>query len=951
MLDDEQLGHVRECRTSPGSPMSSETLVDETRIVEIARALALEVGGPRAANAVTPTASLERDVGLGSLERVELLMRLETALARELGDRFLVLDTPREMAHALEEAPIVTLATPPTVSAPQAASTLRLESVPTLVTALRRRAEAEPARIHAYLQDDPDAPPVTYGALWEGATRIASALAAHGVRHGDRVALMLPTGFDFLQAFMGVLAAGAVVVPLYPPARLDRMAEYLQRQARILANADATLLIGLPEAAPVAHMLRGAAPKLGTITTTRALLRGATAWKGDDGASDDLALIQYTSGSTGHPKGVPLTHANLLANIRAIATALELRPADVVASWLPLYHDMGLIGTWLCTLVQGIPLALMSPLSFLARPERWLWAIHQRRATLSAAPNFAYELCVRKVKDEALVGLDLSSWRCALDGSEPVGAGTLERFVGRFEHYGLRRHALMPVYGLAESAVALCFPPLDRGPLVDRLARESFARDGIAAPAAAQDATALEFVSVGRAIAGHDVRLVDESDAEVPDRVVGRLHFRGPSCTTGYFRNPGATARIMHPGGWLDSGDLAYRSAGELFITGRVKDLIIKGGRNLVPQEIEELAGLVEGVRKGCVAAFGLLDEELGTERLIVLAESRLAESVERERLARDVIARVAEGIGVPPDIVRILPPGTVPKTPSGKVRRSAARAAYQAGHLGERDAAPLRLRAGLLAGAASVALRDAGKGVARGLYVVYSVVVWTLAVVLFVPLFWMLVHLLPPGRPAREISRLACRIALTITGCRLRVEGRERIPREGAMIFVANHASFADTPALMVGLPMDFRIVAMVEVLAWPFVGDFVRRGEHPTVDRWHPSRSVSDAAAIEERLRAGDAVLFFPEGGFAAASGLRAFRLGAFEAAVATGAPVIPVAIRGTRYVLRGGARLPHPGRIDLWIGEPLRADGTGWDAALRLRERAAEAIAAHCAEPRLG
>jgi 1-acyl-sn-glycerol-3-phosphate acyltransferase len=913
--------------------------------------LAREVGGTRAETSVTPTASLERDVGLGSLERVELLMRLETALARELGDRFLVLDTPREMAQALEETPIMTRAMVSEVTAPQGASTLQLESVPTLVAALRRRAEAEPARIHAYLQDDPDAPPVTYGALWDGAMRIASALTARGVRRGDRVALMLPTGFDFLQSFMGILAAGAAAVPLYPPARLDRMAEYLKRQSRILANAEVAVLIGLPEAAPVSQMLRGAAPTLDTITTTRALLREASEWKSEDGASDDLALIQYTSGSTGDPKGVPLTHANLLANIHAIATALELRPTDVAASWLPMYHDMGLIGTWLCTLVQGIPLALMSPLSFLARPERWLWAIHQRRATLSAAPNFAYELCARKVKEEALVGLDLSSWRCALDGSEPVSAASLERFVLRFERYGLRHHAMTPVYGLAESAVALCFPPLDRGPLVDRVTRESFACDGIAAPALAQDASALEFVSVGRPIAGHEVRLVDENDAELPDRVVGHLHFRGPSCTAGYFRNPGATASIMHPTGWLDSGDLAYRSAGELFITGRVKDLIIKSGRNLVPQEIEELAGSVEGVRKGCVAAFGLLDEELGTERLIVVAESRLAEPAERERLARDIIARVSEGVGVPPDVVQVVPPGTVPKTPSGKVRRAAARAAYQGGHLGERNAAPLRLRAGLMVGAANEALRDAGNRVARGLYAVYCVIAWLFSVVFFVPPLWMLVHLLPAGRPARMLGRIASRVALTITGCWLRVEGRERIPREGAMILVANHASFADTPALMVGLPMDFRIVAMVEVLKWPFVGDFVRRGEHPTVDRWHPSRGVSDAAAIEARLRAGDAVLFFPEGGFARTRGLRAFRLGAFEAAVSTGTPVIPVAIRGTRRVLRGGTRLPHPGHVDIWIGEPLRAEGAGWDAALRLRDRAAEAIAAHCGEPRLG
>jgi fatty-acyl-CoA synthase len=943
--------------TSAGAPPASELASsgqadEEQRIVEAARKLALEVSGPRAASAVTATASLERDIGLGSLERVELLLRLETVLGRELDDRFLLLDTPREIARALPGAPALSMKPAEHVAATALSPTaLRLDDVTTIHEALRRRAAAEPGRVHIYLHDDTGARQITYGELWDGTARIAMSLATRGLRRGEPVAIMLPTGLDYLQAFMGVLAAGAVAVPLYPPARLDRMGEYLQRQARILANAGARLLIAMPEAAPVARLLRGAAPALETITTADALRSGPEPHSPPDVAiGGDVALIQYTSGSTGDPKGVALTHANLLANIRAITAGLEMRPTDVGVSWLPLYHDMGLIGTWLCTLVQAIPLALMSPLAFLARPERWLWTIHQRRATLSAAPNFAYELCVRKVRDEAVEGLDLSSWRCALNGSEPVSPRTLDRFARRFARHGFRREAFMPVYGLAESTVALCFPPLGRGPLVDRVAREPFAREERAVPVAADAGATLDFVSIGRPLPEHEVRVVDERGDDVPERVVGRVVFRGPSCMAGYYRNAEATAAVSLPGGWLDSGDLAYRAGGELFVVGRLKDLIIKSGRNLVPQEIEEVAGSIPGIRKGCVTAFGIPDEATGTERLVVLAESRAESSEERERLEREVVASVAAVVDVPPDVVRVVPPGAIPKTPSGKVRRSAAREAFETGVIGKTHRVPLRLRLGVLAGALAAGLRASRRSLLRGLYIGYLALATAAAAILLVPLLWVLARFLPPGRPVRLLSRHACRIALRIAGCRLEVEGAGRLPRQGPLVLVANHTSYADTPALIAALPIDLVFVAMQEILRWPLVGLIVRRAGHPTVDRWHPQRSVADATTVETRLRASEVVLFFPEGSFSSASGLRPFRLGAFEAAVAAGALVVPVALRGARYVLRAGRRFPRPGRIHVWVGEPIPVDGEGWRAALQLRDRAAEAIAAHCGEPRL-
>jgi 1-acyl-sn-glycerol-3-phosphate acyltransferase len=947
--------------TEPVPATSGPKSDAERRIVEIVRDLAREVGGSRAAAAVTPTASLEREVGLGSLERVELLGRVEHSFGLDLPDRFLLLDTPRELASALALTPAgladVTDRSRQHLAAAPSPATVRLDDVRTLAEVLRRRAAADPERVHVHLRTDDAAPvAVSYRTLWEGATRIAAGLASRGVEQGDRVGIMLPTGLEFLESFMGTLLAGAIAVPLYPPLRLDRIAEYLQRQTRILANADARLLVSVAEAIPFARLLRSAhgsrtelcsAAALGTAASRDAdLARSAS----PVGAADDPALIQYTSGSTGDPKGVLLTHGNLLANIHAMAAGVSLRPTDAAVSWLPLYHDMGLIGAWLGALVHGIPLALMSPLAFLAHPERWLWAIHEHRATLAAAPNFAYEMCVRKIGDDMLEGLDLSSWRCALNGSEPISAGTLDRFARRFERCGFRRDALMPVYGLAESSVALCFSPVGRAPLVDGIDRDAFERAGQAVPARPDDATALTFVSVGRALPGLELRVLDDAGQEAGERRVGRIVFRGPSCMREYYRNPRATAAVTLPDGWLDSGDLGYRAGNELFVTGRVKDLIIKGGRNLVPQEIEEVAASVDGIRKGCVAAFGVTDEGAGTEQVVILAESRVESAAERDARAAAIIATVSAGIGVPPDVVRIVPPGTVPKTPGGKIRRSSARELYRSGQAGRRAPVPWRLRVTLLAAAGARRLRGGGARLARAAYLAYLAVVGTAGALLGVPLLWALARLAPSPRDVRALSRGAARGALGLALCRLTVEGRDRLPLRGPAVLVVNHASYADTPALLAGLPADVVVVAMREILGWYLIGSIVRRADHPTVDRWHAERSLADAAAIEARLRGGAMVLFFPEGGMAAASGIRPFRLGAFEAAVKVGAPVVPLALSGTRHVLRAGTRIPHRGRIHLWIGEPIIAKGTGWRASLALRDRAAIAIAAQTREPRL-
>jgi len=919
------------------------------RVLDVVRQLARETGGARAERAVLASASLEREVGLGSLERVELVARLERAFARPLDDGCLAVDTAAGLARAiLEVAPGEPLRLPAREQALGAASAIGT-GVATLCDSLWRHAELDPERLHVFLRGDDKAAgeqEISYGRLRDAAAAVAGGLRERGVRPGDTVALMLPTGLDFLRSFFGILLLRAIPVPIYPPLRLDRLEEYASRQSAILANAGVALLVTIARARPVVSLLKPAVPTLRDVVTADELAASGASVSGPEGDASDPAFVQYTSGSTGQPKGVLLTHANLLANIRAIAQGLEMEPTDVGVSWLPLYHDMGLIGAWLNCLHNGLPLTLMPPTAFLARPERWLWAIHERRATLSAAPNFAYELCARRIADEKLEGLDLSSWRVALNGAEPVSPGTLERFTRRFSRHGFHAEAMTPVYGLAECSVALAFPRIGRGPRVDRIAREPFQREGLAREAAAGDETALAFVSAGRELPEHAIRIVDDAASDVGERVVGRLAFRGPSMTSGYYRNPEATAAITLAGGWLDSGDLAYRADGEIHICGRRKDLIIKGGRNLVPQEIEEAAAGVEGVRRGCVVAFGVENATLGTEALVIVAETRATDPFERERIANAVTESVAAAVEVPPDDVVLVAPGGVLKTSSGKVRRAATKQQYVQGALDGAQRTTLGQKARLLRAAAGELAWPFLRGARRALYLAWL----ALALPPLLASAWVLVTLVPSRRFGFALARFTTRTGLRVMGCRLDAEGLERLPRQGPLVLACNHASYADIVALVALLPKDVLFVAKREVLGYPLVSSFVRRCGHLTVDRWDAVQSVADADVVARALGAGSDVLFFPEGTFVAATGLRPFRLGAFKSAARAQAPVVPLALAGTRHVLRGDYSLPRPGRIALWVGDPVPPAGTDMAALVALRAFVMDRIAEHCGEPRL-
>jgi fatty-acyl-CoA synthase len=846
----------------------------------------------------------------------------------------------------------------------------------TLTEVLRLRGRAEPDRVHIQIyEEDEQLRTITFGELYQRASAVAADLRQRGLESGQTVAIMLPTCADFFWTFAGILFAGGIPVPIYPPFRADRIAEYATRQSNILRNAEARFLVTWRPAENLAKLLQPRVPTLREVLNVQKLDTAAVAagsatmdaktpaettkqWRAVEHLShhargDEIAFLQYTSGSTGDPKGVVLTHANLLANIRSIISGVHVQASDVCVSWLPLYHDMGLIGAWFVPIFTGVRLVVMSPLAFLSRPERWLRAIERHRATISPAPNFAYELCVRKIADKDLQGLDLSSWRSAINGAEPVRAETLERFATRFAPYGFRRDALSPVYGLAEGSLAVSVPQMAAGYKVDRIDRAQFESEGRAVPATAASghAAVLEFVNAGKPLPSVEVRIADAEGRELGERRQGRLWFRGPAATSGYYHNETATRELLREGHWLDSGDLAYAADGDLYITGRAKDMIIKAGRNIYPHEVEEIAGRVAGVRSGCVVAFGAPDERTGTERLVVAAELRDAASA--KRIEGEISSAVTDAMGLPPDVIALLPPQSIPKTSSGKLRRSETRRLFLEGKLGKKQQAPWVQIANLAArGAVPRAwhwLRAAAKSSLEFVYGVYAL---TASSAVLIPL-WAVVGLTRDRKRAARFARTGARMMLAAARVPVRVEGGEILPeraKTGPWIFAPNHSSYLDILVILGFLPPEVRFVSKGEIREMPFISTIAKRSGQFAFNRADPHARIRQAEEVNDALKNGESVVIFPEGTFTQMAGIRPFQLGAFKAAVDTQRPICPVSVRGARQILRDKTILPRPGRVTVTFSEPIMPDpaaGSDWHEIVRLRDATREAIARNSGE----
>ncbi len=504
-------------------------------------------------------------------------------------------------------------------------------------------------------------------AALEGARLRARLLQSRGVKRGDRVVLLMPTSCAFVETFLGANLIGAVPVPLASPMTFGGVGRYLRKLATIVETSGARLIMTSPrirEAIAEDELLKAQLDCVlcedDTADGNGRELRLASV------GGSDTAFLQFTSGTTGRPKGAIISHRALVSNTYAISKGIGIGPDDVVVSWLPLFHDMGLIGVLLTAICHVVPVHILRPESFLMKPGRWIELLGKQGGTLAAAPNFAYDLCVTRVRP--MQGIDLAGWRAALNGSEAVHPATVKRFASHFSDNGFRPEAMMPVYGMAENTLAITFPHLDskyETISVDRAALEQRGR-----AVRSQSADAHVAVSVGYPVAGASVRITESPGHVVSEGVVGEVETTGPSLMDGYFRNEQATSEALVDG-WLRTGDLGFMEAGRLFIVGRAKEVIIKGGRNIYPYDVEQVASEVSGVVQGAVAAFSRPNSSTGTDDLVVMAETREKDPERRELMAKEIRGELLAVLGVKADEVRMGPVGCLPRTTSGKIRRS----------------------------------------------------------------------------------------------------------------------------------------------------------------------------------------------------------------------------------------------------------------------------------------
>lgn len=500
---------------------------------------------------------------------------------------------------------------------------------------------------------------------------VAAGLRARGVQTGEPVVLVVTEPQTAILVILGCMMAGCPPTPIYPPLNLAAVPAFLAFINHVVDRSRATFLVADEQPYRVVVGV-GKGNRLRGIEKTANLLSSNGSFEFTGKTENPIAFLQFTSGSTSVPKGVMVTHESLAANLWMIREASHMDRNSCVVTWLPVYHDMGLIGTVLNAITLPCKLVVLPPLLFLKKPRLWLELITRHRGTHTAAPNFAHGLCVRRVEDVS--NLDLGSMTTFICGAEPVMPKTMEAFVAHYRNAGLSPGAMVPAYGLAEATLAVTFTPHGRGLASETVDLLKLSTERFAEPIAAGNSHGLRVSSCGPPMAGLQVRVASEAGVPLPERNVGEIQIAGPTVTPGYIGDDEATRASRTVDGWLRTGDLGYMAGGELYPCGRTKEMIIVRGKNYHAHDLEYLASEVAGVRTGNVVAFGLQKES--GEVLVVVAETR--DMDKQKDLAKHIRSHLAESIGIAPDDVVVVPAGTLPKTSSGKLKRLETRTLYE---------------------------------------------------------------------------------------------------------------------------------------------------------------------------------------------------------------------------------------------------------------------------------
>lgn len=548
----------------------------------------------------------------------------------------------------------------------------------TLLEVLQRARHRRPGGSIRVFRAGRDAEQLLYEELYEDAGRIAARLMDRcGELRGERIALVFPTSGDYLRAFFGVLAAGGVPVPLPPPLRLSSPRRFGERIRGAVRQSRIRLLLGSEKMAPILEATVAALGVTARVLSLSDLRMGRPEWR--EPAPNDPALVQYTSGSTAAPKGVVLTHGQIVANLHAVNRALAMQEDDITCSWLPLFHDMGLIGCVLGSMYGATDQLLMPAEDFVREPLGWLRLISRFQATLTAAPNWAYGECLHRIGSDEAKTLDLASCRAAINGAEMVEGAIARDFAKRFQPAGFRPSAMLPAYGLAEAGLAVAFSRLGCG-VRSVWVRRSALSEGFVQLATAGATDAREVVSVGKPLPGVKIGVIDGGDIDgegygLSEGVAREIVIRGPSIMWGYERHAHATNAAFHQS-WLRTGDLGFLFEGELYVTGRIKDLIIVRGQNIYAHDIEALAAQVEGVWARHTMAIGVPTD--GTEGVVLLAETRVSNADRRQAIAGAIRGTISEMLGLALLDVVLLRPGELSRTSSGKLERHKGTGPYE---------------------------------------------------------------------------------------------------------------------------------------------------------------------------------------------------------------------------------------------------------------------------------
>lgn len=549
----------------------------------------------------------------------------------------------------------------------------------TVIEMMVHQAEAHPEAVFARFLN-PAAPPsvYTYAATWRWICRWADLLAERGVKRGAAVMLALPTSDDFVGAYFGTLLIGGIPAALPPARNVSPYDPYLALMARRIQFIGATTVV-LPESQADAALLPPLSDIAGLGVLTRRDLPTDAVGRSPQASPSDLALCQFTSGTSGDFKVVQLSHSALVAQARMISEALKVDPrTDSAVSWLPLSHDMGLIGFLLTPASIAGCVTHLRTEDFVKRPGLWIKALSDFGATITAAPPSGYALTASRMKDSEVALYRLDHVRVALVGAETVTEACVRQFAAKFAPIGFTKTSLMPTYGLAENGLAVSMSPLDRDPEFDRVDLGTLQHEGRAVAPYSPERSSRAFACVGRPLKATDVTIVDETGQELPERRVGEIIVRSPSLMCGYYRRPEATQQALRDG-WLYTGDMGYLADGKLYVTGRKKELLIVGGRNYYPQDLEEVAGVVQGVRMRRTVAVSHFDSDRATELVVLLAETTLTQPTDREIL-RQNIRRTLIDAGYPVSKVILLRPKSIQSTANGKLMRLDCLNRYRAG-------------------------------------------------------------------------------------------------------------------------------------------------------------------------------------------------------------------------------------------------------------------------------